>query len=824
MTVLREPAEDNPVGPNGRPRGGSPAANVLARLTGNGCEPRSAGPGKWDSRCPVHKGSRHNLSITEKSDGTVLLHCHHIDDSGRNCQNAAILAELGLELKDLFVPTGAPRRPGAKAAPKPAPEVKPKRQRRGFDSPRDAAHFLKGALKAAPAAHWIYRDATGNAYAAVYRFDRGNGKTYRPVSLDRERETKPWVIEDPKGGWLPYRAEEIGAADRVFIVEGEKCVELVRGLGLVATTTAHGAQSPQKTDLSLLAGKELVIIPDAGPPGEGYTVKLIELLSKLEPLPSLKVLRLPDLTDGDDIEQWIQTNNGTSHAEIEAKLLRMADGCPLIENTTNTAETQVIRPNESPDDPSRLARLFLDERCRHPDGLTLRFFQGDYVEWDGAYRPVLAQDVRARLHPVIKAEFDRLNVEQIERWQRSQSVKAAFPPNALKVTGTLVSNTVLALSGYTRLEPRTIQPSWLTGPSPFPAEDVLPTRNALVHLPGLVGGSPDAIHPPTPRYFCPYALDYDFDPDAPQPYRWYEFLKSVWPDDSEAIDTLQEWFGYLLTPDTSHQKILMLIGPKRSGKGTVARIKKALIGADNVANPTFASLSTNFGLAPLIGKPAATITDARLSGRTDIAQVVERLLSISGEDSQTIDRKHMAAATVKLPTRFTLISNELPRLMDTSGALAGRLILLRMTRSFYGHEDQNLTATLLTELPGILLWAIKGWQRLRERGRFVQPESGKAMVEEMEDLASPVGAFLKDRCRIVAGGEVLTAELYQAWKGWCQEHGRDNPGDALVFGRNLRAVLPNLYTPSRRLADGTRKRSYEGIELLLEPPKPLDGY
>ena len=35
---------------------------------------------------------------------------------------------------------------------------------------------------------------------------------------------------------------------------------------------------------------------------------------------------------------------------------------------------------------------------------------------------------------------------------------------------------------------------------------------------------------------------------------------------------LQDWMGYTLTPDTSLQKILLCLGPPRSGKGTVYRI------------------------------------------------------------------------------------------------------------------------------------------------------------------------------------------------------------------------------------------------------------
>ena len=46
------------------------------------------------------------------------------------------------------------------------------------------------------------------------------------------------------------------------------------------------------------------------------------------------------------------------------------------------------------------------------------------------------------------------------------------------------------------------------------------------------------------------------------------------------------------------------------------------------------------------------------------------------------------------------------------------MILLRQTKSFYGKEDPGLTDKLLAELPSILLWAIQGWQRLRERGHL----------------------------------------------------------------------------------------------------------
>ena len=77
-------------------------------------------------------------------------------------------------------------------------------------------------------------------------------------------------------------------------------------------------------------------------------------------------------------------------------------------------------------------------------------------------------------------------------------------------------------------------------------------------------------------------------------------------------------------------------------------------------DPTLASLGTNFGLSLLLGKPLAIISDARL-GSAPADTVVERLLSITGEDMLTVDRKFKEPWSGKLPTRFVILSNELPR-------------------------------------------------------------------------------------------------------------------------------------------------------------------
>ena len=99
---------------------------------------------------------------------------------------------------------------------------------------------------------------------------------------------------------------------------------------------------------------------------------------------------------------------------------------------------------------------------------------------------------------------------------------------------------------------------------------------------------------------------------------------------------------------TDIQKILLMVGPRRGGKGTIARILTGLVGADNVAGPTLAAFGRTFGMQSLLGKTLAVLSDSRTSGPSRDA--LERLLAISGEDEIDIDIKFRAPWTGRLPT------------------------------------------------------------------------------------------------------------------------------------------------------------------------------
>jgi putative DNA primase/helicase len=188
------------------------------------------------------------------------------------------------------------------------------------------------------------------------------------------------------------------------------------------------------------------------------------------------------------------------------------------------------------------------------------------------------------------------------------------------------------------------------------------------------------------------------------------------------------------------------------------------------------------------------------------------LLSISGEDFITVDRKFREPWTGQLPTRIMFVSNELPRFGDASGAVATRCLILETTKSWLGSEDKDLTARLVVELPGVLNWSLGGLRDLDELGRFAEPASSVDARTVLADLVSPTSAFVREKCQIGHLMEVSVDDLFRDWKMWAEDNGQ-GVGSKQMFGRNLRAVIPGLKVtrPRDAEADSQQRRVYRGV-------------
>lgn len=343
-----------------------------------------------------------------------------------------------------------------------------------------------------------------------------------------------------------------------------------------------------------------------------------------------------------------------------------------------------------------------------------------------------------------------------------------------------------------------------------PADDEPAT--GVFCLNGMVDGR--TLVPHHAGRFNILALPFDYDAFAECP-AWLEFLDQVLPADQ--IPLLQQWFGYVISGDTSRHKILSLVGKPRSGKGTIGRILTKLLGPDLVSSPTLGSLTGTFGLQPLLGKSLALIGDARWAGVRDLGDAVELLKGVSGEDAMTVHRKNRTAWEGQLGVRFMIMSNDPPAFTDASSALAGRLLSIVTQESFAGREDLGLEDRLTTELPGILNWALDGLGDLGAE-QFVVPESSAQLSRDIAEEASPVLAWAGDAVELEPDHEERMDVLYEHFRRWAEDQGHTHLPTSANFSRQLRSVLGSSVTVApKTMKGGQRYRPVLGLRLRPAP-------
>lgn len=155
-------------------------------------------------------------------------------------------------------------------------------------------------------------------------------KQFFPITYE---EGKGWFIGRGKGKLPVYNLDAIQTSfdETVFFFEGEKTANCAIKLGLLASTSAGGANGFSTTDFSALAGRRVIICPDNGPVqkkrdgtlvdvGLAYAESVKNILLSLHPKTKVEILRLSGLPDGGDLVDWVEARTGKTNAELVAEL------------------------------------------------------------------------------------------------------------------------------------------------------------------------------------------------------------------------------------------------------------------------------------------------------------------------------------------------------------------------------------------------------------------------------------------------------------------------------------------------------------------------
>lgn len=399
-------------------------------------------------------------------------------------------------------------------------------------------------------------------------------------------------------------------------------------------------------------------------------------------------------------------------------------------------------------DELRLARHFASRHQRL--GLsTLVYYLGGWYKWDGFWQMLEQQQLTNELYRTCKSY---IMAETAKRPPNKDGEQPAAPPFGKRA----LADVEMALRSLLTVT----QIGWTDGRD----GEWLAFRDSLLDLRAWLGGRVVCVDQ-TPEYFSPHALDYPLSETEDEPATLLAMLRQQFNEDE--IAAIQEFFGYAMTTDTRLQRILIMIGPPRSGKGTVERTGRSTIGDRNVASKNLESFLSPHALEDLPEKTLLAISDSRPDPRLG-KRAVERLLGISGGDPQNINPKGRTHYSVTLPCKIMLASNIIPAFDDPTGALLSRFLFVQTKQSFAGKEDPDLLSKILAERNEVTWWFLRGLQRLLRNGRYTEPEND--LKRRFKYQNSPVSSFVAECCTLDRDAHTAKEAIWGAFEDWCESH------------------------------------------------------
>lgn len=297
-----------------------------------------------------------------------------------------------------------------------------------------------------------------------------------------------------------------------------------------------------------------------------------------------------------------------------------------------------------------------------------------------------------------------------------------------------------------------------------------------------------------------YRTNAKFDPTA-RCERFLAFLEEVF-DDAELIAYLQRALGYSATGDMREQVIFLCFGAGANGKSTLIDTIAYVLGDYSYAAPfsTFeAGQRSEIGadVAALAGRRFITSSETNAHSKFNEA----RLKALSGGDR--MNARHLYGNPFEFHPvgKVWLGVNHRPAVADDSYGFWRRMHLIPFTRTFSGsQDDKNLKSTLRAEASGILNWLIAGAQAWLREG-LNPPAAVLAARDDYQRENDPLAEFIEDQCLTDAEARCAAAQLWEAYKAWCQRQNAKGLGRK-QFGSLMARRVESRHTEFGRLYVG----------------------
>lgn len=342
-----------------------------------------------------------------------------------------------------------------------------------------------------------------------------------------------------------------------------------------------------------------------------------------------------------------------------------------------------------------------------------------------------------------------------------------------------------------------------------PPSDVLNVTN------GLLDVSTRKLKPHSPEWLSPVQIPVKFDPAATCP-KIDKFCRETFPEDN--LTLAYEFVAWLMLPDSSIQKAVLLIGEGGNGKSRYLKMVQAFLGRSNVSSQSLHRLEEDrFACGRLVGKLANICPD--LPSKDLVGTSVFK--AITGGDTLTGEHKFHDSFDFTPFCRLLFSANHPPRADDASEGFFDRWLVVPFDRRFRGENgevpSEVLDAMLREpgELSGLLNRALSVLQGLRKRGRFSESESTRAAYDDFRARTDPIAVWLDSHTITNPSALTLQSTLLAAYNGHCVRAGTA-PTTKQAFGQRLHKLRPDVIDRQRTVNGKPNQWCYVGIGLRNE--------
>lgn len=252
--------------------------------------------------------------------------------------------------------------------------------------------------------------------------------------------------------------------------------------------------------------------------------------------------------------------------------------------------------------------------------------------------------------------------------------------------------------------------------------------------------------------------------------------------DRDLVELMQQMFGFYLLNDMKAQIVFFLVGQGANGKSVMTSIIEEMIGTKFCSAMSIQNLTMNqFATANLIGKKINICNEEESKFmRSDKFKAL-----VSGDLVQA-ERKHETQFAFRPKTKYLFASNRMPSFEGINYGLRRRIIIVPFNKIFTGQEqNKNLSKELISEMPGIIKWAIKGAKILIENNyQFTSSRAIDKSKEDFENTLSSALMFVRETYKIDDYGFVENMMLYKEYTIWCTNNGK-KAMSSISFNRDI---------------------------------------